>query len=219
MKTKKRAYSMTARSAKAEATRERICESVMELYRDRPIEDFTLDDVARSAGTTVQTVLRAFKSKDNLIVAALARFTKEDSEFVSDRPGGFRPSPPGDIAAAVTAIYDLYETIGDLVMRNLGNEDRNPALKALHQQGRKNHFAWVQSVFAPQLKTLRGTARTQLYNGLVVATDVCTWKVLRRDLGLSRGGAEAAVRYIVTAMATKEISDGTVPVAELVGRR
>ena len=210
---------MTARSAKAEATRERICESVMHLYRERPIDEFTLDDVAQRAGTTVQTVLRAFKSKDNLIVAALARFTKEDSEFVSDRSDGFRPSPPGDIATAVTAIYDLYETIGDLVMRNLGNEDRNPALKALHQQGRKNHFAWVQSVFAPQLKTLRGTARTQLYNGLVVATDVCTWKVLRRDLGLSRGGAEAVVRYIVTAMATKEISDGTVPMAELVGRR
>src|SRR6185437_15025154 len=71
MKKKKRHYVMTARSAKAEATRERICESVVHLYRERPIDEFTLDEVAQRAGTTVQTVLRAFKSKDNLIIEAL----------------------------------------------------------------------------------------------------------------------------------------------------
>ncbi len=159
MKRKKRAYVMTARSAKTEATRERICESVMHLYRERPINDFTLDDVAQRAGTTVQTILRAFKSKDNLVIEALDRFTKTDSPFVTDRPGGYRPSPPGDVAAAVAAIFDVYEAIGDLVIRNLANEDNNPALKPLLDQGRANHRAWVKSVFAPQLKARNGAAR------------------------------------------------------------
>ncbi len=188
MKRRKRAYVMTARSAKAEATRERICESVMNLYRERRIDEFTLDDVAQRAGTTVQTVLRAFKSKDNLVIEALGRFTKQDSPFVADRPGGFMTSPPGDVAAAIKSIFDVYETIGELVVRNLANESSNPALKPLIDLGRANHHAWLKSVFAPQLKARQGAARTQLFNCLAVATDVYTWKILRRDLGLSPDG-------------------------------
>jgi AcrR family transcriptional regulator len=199
MKRKKRAYVMTARSAQAAATRERICESVMHLYRERPLDDFTLDDVAARAGTTVQTVLRAFKSKDNLIIAALEGFTKQDSPYVVDRPGGFAPTPPGDVAAAITAIFDVYETIGDLVMRNLNNEERNPALKAVIDLGRQNHLTWIRSVFAPQLTACSGVARSQMFNCLVVATDVYTWKILRRDLKLARPGAEAAVRQLIVA--------------------
>ena len=219
MKRKKRTYVMTARAAKAEATRQRICESVMELYRERPIDDFRLDDVAARAGTTVQTVLRAFKSKDNLVVEALDRFTKEDSPFVADRPGGYAPSPPGDVAAAVKSIFDIYETIGDLVVRNLANEDKNPALKPLLDQGRENHHAWIRSVFAPQLKARHGGARTQMFNCLAVATDVYSWKILRRDLGLSRSAAQAAAIEMITAVTLRENSNGTLSVAQLVGRR
>ena len=219
MKKKKRHYVMTARSAKAEATRERICESVMHLYRERPIDEFTLDEVAQRAGTTVQTVLRAFKSKDNLIIEALDHFTKKDSPFFADRPGGFAPSPPGDVVAAVKSIFDVYETIGDLVVRNLANEDKNPALKPLLDQGRANHHVWIKSVFAPQLKARQGAARAQLFNCLAVATDVYAWKILRRDLGLSRSATQAAAIEMITAVTLTENSDGTLSVVELVGRR
>jgi AcrR family transcriptional regulator len=219
MKTKKRAYVMTARSAKADATRQRICESVMTLYRERSMDSFTLDDVAARAGTTVQTVLRAFKSKDNLVIEALDRFTKRDSPFVADRPGGFAPTPPGDVAAAVAAIVDVYETVGDLAMRNLSNLERNPALKAVTDLGRHNHLTWVKSVFAPQLKARGGAERTRLFNCLVVATDLYTWKILRRDQGLSRSATEAVVRQIITAVSNGENTDVTSSMAELVGRR
>ena len=43
----------------------------MQLYREQAIEDFTLDEIARRAETTVQTVLRAFGSKEELVYAAL----------------------------------------------------------------------------------------------------------------------------------------------------
>jgi AcrR family transcriptional regulator len=219
MKQKKRTYVMTARSAKAEATRRRICESVIGLYRERSFNDFTLDDVAARAGTTVQTVLRAFKSKDNLVVEALDRLTRRDSPDMAGRPGGFMPSPPGDVAAAVASIYDVYETIGDLVIRNLSEEARNPALKPTLELGRKNHRIWVKEVFAPQLKACGGSARNQLFQCLIVATDVYVWKVLCRDQRLSRPMAEAVVRQMIAALTSKEKSDGTVSVAELVGRR
>jgi len=219
MKASKRAYVMTARSAKAGATRERICESVMDLYQEHGMDGFTLDGVASRAGTTVQTVLRAFKSKDNLVIEALNRFVRKGASHTAERPGGFAPTPPGDIAAAVNEIVSVYETIGDLVMRNLNNEERNPALKPLLAQGRAAHGAWVKSVFAPQLKTRNGSARVQLRNCLLVATDVYTWKILRHDLGLARPAVEAAIRQMIAAIAKSEDTNGTHPMAELVGRR
>jgi len=215
----KRAYVMIARSAKAEATRERICESVMHLYRERSMSDFTLDDVANRAETTVQTVLRAFKSKDNLVIQALDRFTKQGSPFVVGRPGGFLPTPPGDIAAAVREIVSVYETIGDLAVRHLGDEARNPALKPVLDLGRENHCTWVKRSFAPQLKARTGSARNQLFLSLVVATDLYTWKILRRDQKLTQPATEAVMRGMIVALANTEHVNGSLPLAELVGRR
>lgn len=209
--TKKRRYVMNARSAKADAMKERIRESAVQLYCERSLDDFTLEDVARGAETTVQTVLRVFGSKDNLIVAALERLMTQ---------GGQMPTTtPGDIAAAVTSIFDLYETIGDLVIQRLADERRVTAFKASVQQGREGHRDWVRRVFAPQLQSEAGSARSQLLNSLIVATDVYTWKRLRRDLGLTRPAAEAVVRRIVEGVTKREKGHGEVALAELVGRR
>jgi AcrR family transcriptional regulator len=211
MKKKTRPYMMTARAAKAEATKARIRASAMQLYCERPIEDFTLDEVAERAGTTVRTILRAYPSKDELVYAALHEMAA----------GGvfLKPSPPGDVAAAVTAIFDIYETVGDVVMQRLSDERRRPALKPILDQGRENHRDGVKTVFAPQLARHHGGARTQLLHILVVATDVYVWKLLRRDLGVSRSAAEAIVRRMITSVIEKESTNGTDSVAELVGRR
>jgi AcrR family transcriptional regulator len=211
MKSKKRHYAMTARAAKAEATRARIRVSAMELYRERPVEDFTLEEVAERAGVAVRTVLRAYPSKDELVYAALADMAA----------GGvfLKPSPPGDVEAAVTAFFDIYEGVGDLVMQWLDDERRRPALKPTLDQGRENHRDGVKTVFAPQLERLQGGARTQLLNILVILTDVYVWKLLRRDMGLSRAAAQATVRKMITDVLDKEKADGTDSVAELVGRR
>ena len=154
MKKNTRAYTMTARAAKAEATRQRIRQSAMQLYCSRPVEEFTLEYVAQRAGTTVQTILRIFGSKDELIYAAL-------EEMVAG--GAFlKPSRPGDIKAAVTAFFDIYEGIGDLVMQRLNEERRRPALKAVLEQGRENHRDGVRTTFAMQLERVHGAARAQL---------------------------------------------------------
>ncbi len=101
MKKGKRRYDMTARAAKAQATRAHIRAAAIELYLQRSIEEFTLDAVAARAGTTVQTVLRAFGSKDELVYAAL-----EDMAA-----GGvfLKSTPAGDVKAAVAAFFDIYE--------------------------------------------------------------------------------------------------------------
>jgi AcrR family transcriptional regulator len=202
---------MTARAAKAEATRARIRASAMEVYLQEPIEDFTLETVAIRAGTTVQTVLRIFGSKDELVYAALEEMAA----------GGvfLKPAQPGDVRAAVTSFFDIYESVGDLVMQRLSEERRRPALKATLDQGRENHRDGVKTAFAPQLERLHGAARAQLLSALIVITDVYVWKLLRRDMALGRAASEAIVRNMVLGIIEQEKANGTDAVAELVRRR
>lgn len=211
MKIPKRPYVMTARAAKTAATKARIRQSAVALYCASAIEDFTLEEVASRAGTTVQTVLRAFGSKDALIYAAL-----EDMAA-----GGvfLKPAAVGDVKAAVAAVFDIYESVGDLVMQRLNEERRRPALKSILDQGRDNHRDGVKAAFAPQLERRHGVARAQLLAALIVITDVYVWKLLRRDMALNRAAAEAIVRRMIFGVIEQESAHGSDTLAELVRRR
>lgn len=208
---KTRRYVMTARAAKATGTRDRIRLAAMQLYGERTLDGFTLDEVASRAGTTVQTVLRAFGSKEKLVYAAINELAAAGTPL--------RPTPPGDIAAGVHALFDLYELAGDLVIRRLADEDRHPALKPDLDQGRENHRDAVRTMFAPQLAAVSEPARTQLLHALIAATDVYVWKLLRRDHKLGRAAAEAIVCHLIGGVTLRENAHGQDPVAELVGRR
>jgi AcrR family transcriptional regulator len=211
MKMGARPYVMTARAAKAAATKARIRLSAMQLYREHAIEDFTLDEVAKRAKTTVQTVLRAFGSKEKLVYAALEEMVAHGMPL--------KPTPPGDVTAAIAALFDVYEGMGDLVIERLNNERRRPALKAGLDEGRKNHRDGVKSAFAPQLERVSGGARAQLFEILTVLTDVYVWKLLRRDRKLSRRACEAIVCKMINGVTRSEGADGQDVVVELVGRR
>ncbi len=202
---------MTARAAKMEATRARILDSAVALYMEDDIEAFTLDAVARRAGTTAQTILRIHGSRDRLLFAAVDKLAR----------GGvpLKPTPAGDVAAAIGAIFDLYETSGELILRWLADERRRPELKATLDEGRADHRAWVKLVFAPQLAAAAPAARQRLFNILLVATDVHVWSKLRKENGLARAEAEAVLRHIIAAVTERRAEDGKVPVAQLVGRR
>ena len=57
-----------------------------------------------------------------------------------------------------------------------------------------------RSVFAPFLAERSPTDREPLVDLLVVATDVYTWKLLRRDRRLTRRQAESRVRRLVESI-------------------
>jgi AcrR family transcriptional regulator len=63
---------MVARAKAAEATRGKILESARELFAELPYDRVSLDAVAARAGVTVQTVLRRFGSKEDLLAAVAA---------------------------------------------------------------------------------------------------------------------------------------------------
>lgn len=196
MKTRRpvRPYRMVARAEAAAATHARIVEAALLRLSERPFDEVSLADVARDAGVTVQTVLRRFGSKEGLAEAA----TELGLERVRARRWS---APPGDVGGAVRALLAHYEEWGERSLRFLAQEERVPAMRRVVAVARALHHEWVDHVFAGRLARERGAARARLRARLVAVTDVCTWKVLRRDLGLDARAAGAAFRELVEAVA------------------
>src|SRR5512135_1546903 len=69
----RRPYRMQARAEAAAATAERILDAATEIFWETPVDQISMDDVARRAGVTVQTVIRRFGGKGGLMAAAAAR--------------------------------------------------------------------------------------------------------------------------------------------------
>jgi len=143
----------------------------------------------------VQTVLRRFEGKEGLLAAAIGTFATQ----VNAR----RECPVGDIEAAVAALMKDYEQVGDAVLRLLALEERHPALQEALNHGRGHHRRWVAEVFAPQLTGLGAAARARALDGLVVATDVFTWKLIRRDMARSTAATGAMIADLTRAVLQK----------------
>ncbi|MFC4072453.1 TetR/AcrR family transcriptional regulator [Actinoplanes subglobosus] len=178
-----RAYTQIARAESVAATRRRIVEATAAALGRSP--EPTLAEVAGRAEVSVQTVLRHFGSRDALIVETAGLLAAE------------RAAAPGDPVPAVRALYWQYERRGDANIQLLAREGGDPAVKRLMDRGRALHRDWVAEVFAPPLRSRPAAGRDVLVDLLVVATDVYTWKLLRRDRRLSRRAAEARVVRLV----------------------
>lgn len=166
----------------------------VELFTAAPYEEVSLDEVAARAEVTKRTVLRRFGSKEALFGEAMQRAV---GEMIRHREA----APVGDVAGAVANVVAQYERWGDNRLRLLAQEDRIPIVAEWVQGGREWHWAWVQRIFTPQLSGLTGAARRRRVAALVVLTDVYIWKLLRRDLGLSRDATE---RTLVELINTRE---------------
>ena len=174
MAVPKRAYRQSARARAAEATGERILDAFADQLRGRWFDEIRLEDVARDAGVTVQTVIRRFGSKEGLLNAMHERLGGE----IRQR----REVRPGDAAGAVASIVEDYETVGDLIMRTLAQEERYAALKTMTDIGRAMHREWMAGAFAPWLDKLAPDERLRATDALVVAGDIYVWKLIRRDM-------------------------------------
>lgn len=177
---------MRARAEAAAATGERILDAAIAVFWQRPMDDIPLEEVARRAGVSLQTVIRRFGGKQDLFAAAAQRETERVRRQREQ-------APIGDVPGAVRNLLDHYEELGEPVLRLLAQEDRSPALQALADQGRAYHAGWCERVFAPALEGLRGAQRARRLAQLITVTDVLTWKLLRHDRHLSRHQTELAL--------------------------
>jgi len=174
---------MVARAETAAATRNRLLKAAWRHFSERPFEEVRLVDVAREAGVSAQTLHNHFGTKDALFVAAW--------QWTMAPEGARRDSAAtGDVRGAIRVLYDSYDKDGDAVLRLLAQEERIPAVHEMAEAGRRWHRAWVERTFEPP------TERRLV--SLIVATDLLTWKLLRREMGLGREAAEQIVAEMVT---------------------
>jgi AcrR family transcriptional regulator len=188
-----RLYRMVARAEAAEATRLRILDAARQLFADLLYDQVSLNAVAARAGVTVQTVIRRFTSKEHLF-AAVAQWKSAQIRGERDQ------APAGDLAGAICTLFNNYERWGDDVLNLLAQEQRTEVIRQVTDTGRRHHYAWVERVFAPLLEHVPPEQRARGLAQLIAVSDVYTWKILRRDLGMSRVEAEAAVRELVAGI-------------------
>jgi AcrR family transcriptional regulator len=167
--------------------------ATIELYGERFYDQVSLEDIAERAGVTVQTLIRRFGSKDELISAAADAARKAIRSQRND-------TPVGDIASAAQALVNTYEAHGDRVLRMLAQEDHVPAFRLITDTGRAYHYAWVDRIFAPLLAKQSRRDRQCLRAQIIAVCDVYVWKVLRRDLGMSAHKTQRAILQLLSAL-------------------
>jgi AcrR family transcriptional regulator len=186
----RRNYRQSARAEAAEATAARIVEAFRRALQAHWLEDVTLEQVAREAGVSVQTVIRRFGGKQGLLEAVAG--------LMEGEVRAVRGAPRGDLAAAVANLCADYEASGEIILRLLAQEPRHPPLKPLLDFGRREHRAWVEGVAEPWLERLSPPARTAALDALTAAMDVYVWKLARQDWGRSPEAARDLILRLST---------------------
>jgi AcrR family transcriptional regulator len=186
MKTARRQeYTMVARAEGMAVTRDRIVQATLTLALEQAYEDITLVAIAEAADVSHQTVLNHFASKEN-VAAAAAELLSRDTAAVRARAG------PGDPRGAISILVGEYERFGDAAARWAVASERLGSLAPLLDGGRANHQAWLERIFSDRLP-VAPAARQHAIHALHAATDVYTWKLLRRDLRLTRETVERLI--------------------------
>ncbi|MET0736063.1 MAG: TetR/AcrR family transcriptional regulator [Microbacterium sp.] len=180
-----RPYRQSARATAAERTRASILDATVTLVLEKATAQVSLADVAERAGVSVQTILRHFQTREGMLDAALQYGTAA----IRDE----RRAPAGDLPSALHALFDHYERRGDAVIRLLAQESFDSRIAQVTSSGREVHRTWVRQL----VDGLGLRDDDELIDQLVVATDVYTWKLLRRDRGLSRRVTEQRVGEMV----------------------
>jgi AcrR family transcriptional regulator len=188
-----RPYRQRARADAAAEKTERIVAAAEELFAERLYDQVSLADIASRAGVGLQTLIRRFATKEELVrgVSGIVRGRIEEQRG---------EAPVGDVTGAVVNLVEHYEEVGDMILRLLAQEERVPAFAEATHLGRDLHREWVRRVFAPTLGPLSRAQRDLRLAQLVALCDVYTWKLLRRDQRLSRARTERAMAEMIEAL-------------------
>jgi len=190
-RSRPRAYDMTKRSDAGEGTRHRIAEAALSLFKERDYDDVSLNEIARAAGVSHQTVLNHCESKAGVLLAAGELFSEEIRNLEVD-------AVVGDLTSVVHTTCMRYEVLGDANARWAAMSTRAPEVAEGLARGRLGFQSWLVEMLGDLMPSDDDPAeRRRVLLGLHAALDVFTWKLLRRDLGLSLEQTEAQLTDLV----------------------
>ena len=186
-----RAYDMTKRSDAEGGTRRRVAEAALSLFKERDYDDVSLTEIARAAGVSHQTVLNHCESKAGVLMAAGELFSEEIRNLEVD-------AVVGDVTSVVRTTCIRYEVLGDANARWAAMSTRAPEVAEGLARGRSGFQSWLEEMLGDLMPSDADPAeRRRVLLGLHAALDVFTWKLLRRDLGLSQDQTEAQLTDLV----------------------
>jgi AcrR family transcriptional regulator len=188
-----RTYRMQARAEAAAQTGRDILAAGSALWREKALDEFTLQEIADRAGVSVQTVIRRFGSKEGVIEACI----EADATGIEAERNA---APTGEVDGALEILLGHYERDGDAVLRTLAQEDRLAAAKAIVTRGRQAHREWCARVFALHLPAPEVDGHAERLDAFVAATDVYLWKLLRRDLGYSASRTRRVIGTLLNGL-------------------
>jgi AcrR family transcriptional regulator len=189
MKSATRRYVQDQRATSTRATRDRLLAAAEAAFTGAAYEDVTLSSIAKEAEVSHQTLLNHFESKEGLFMAVV--------EDMRERLTGARAEvEPGSVPALVEHLMDQYEASGDANARYAMTAERFPMVADQMQFAREFHRAWLAELLADRLPRAK-RERERVLSALHAATDVYTWKLLRRDVGLSRAEVAATMTMLV----------------------
>ena len=180
-----RSYDMVKRAAATQGTRRRIAEAALALFKERDYDSITLTEIAGAAGVSHQTVLNHVESKAGVVQLAVALFSEQVKALEA-------PVVPGDVVSVVAVTVARYEELGDVNTRWAALESRLPELvRPARVMAQRSFQTWLARVLGEHLpREAEARERRRVLLGLHAALDVFTWKLFRRDLGLSREETE-----------------------------
>jgi AcrR family transcriptional regulator len=189
--SRQRAYDMTKRSDAAGGTRRRIAEAALALFKERDYDDVSLADISQAAGVSHQTVLNHCENKAGVLLAAGELFSEEIRNLEAD-------AVAGDVTSVVHVTCARYEALGDANARWAAVGGRAPEVADALARGRLGFQSWLEQMFGDLMPGEDDAdERRRVLVGLHAALDVFTWKLLRRDLGLSQAQTEAQMTDLV----------------------
>jgi AcrR family transcriptional regulator len=195
-----RVYDMTKRMEAVEGTRRRIAAAALELYKERDFDAVSLKEIARAAGVSHQTVLNHCGTKAGVMLAAGSLFSEQVRELEAD-------AVVGDVASVVRTTCRRYEALGDANVRWAGMSARAPEIADGLAGGRLAFQSWLQDMLGDLMPgDDEPDERRRVLLGLHAALDVFTWKLLRRDLGLSREQTERQLNDLVLGVLARHRS-------------
>lgn len=195
-----RAYDMTKRMESVEGTRRRIAAAALELYEEHDFDAVSLNAIARAAGVSHQTVLNHCGTKAGVVLAAGALFSERIRGLEAD-------AVAGDVASVVGTTCRRYEALGDANVRWEAMSSRVPEIAEGLARGRLIFQSWLQDMLGDLMPgDDEPEERRRVLLGLHAALDVFTWKLLRRDLGLSQEQTERQLSDLVLGVLARHRS-------------
>jgi TetR/AcrR family transcriptional regulator, regulator of autoinduction and epiphytic fitness len=180
------------RRLRRQQNREAVIDAVLELFSEGVYQPGAAVIAAR-AGLSIRSLFRYFDDLEDLHNAAADRYLRLALPLLEV---GAQAGDPARvrIAALVRARARLFERVGPGALALRASAHRHAGLRAQLDRNRAFLRAQISSVLAPEL------AATELLPVLDVLCSFESYDLLRRDQGLSRNAAEAALDSAICAL-------------------